>query len=87
MPAGICTDQVRDHFTAVEQAAEVQRLRERTYELVEFLHEVLQVDVCTNEGNADISGNVHLGWEINQPQDAQQVFEDKFNSKVNKKIN
>lgn len=44
MPSGICTDQVRNHFTAVEQTAEVQRLRERTYELVEFLHDVLKVE-------------------------------------------
>ncbi|MCB0173482.1 MAG: (Fe-S)-binding protein [Anaerolineae bacterium] len=43
-PSGICTDQVRNHFTAVEQTPEVQQLRGRMYELVEFLHDILQVE-------------------------------------------
>jgi L-lactate dehydrogenase complex protein LldE len=34
---------VRDHLTAIEQTPEVIAVRERTRELVEFLHDVLQV--------------------------------------------
>ncbi|MGD8587455.1 MAG: (Fe-S)-binding protein [Chromatiales bacterium] len=44
MPSGICTDQVRNHFTAVQQTPAVQSLREHTYELVEFLHDVLRIE-------------------------------------------
>lgn len=42
-PSGSCTHHVRDHLTAIPQTAEVDRLRRGTYELVEFLHDVLQV--------------------------------------------
>lgn len=44
MPSGISTDQVRNHFTAIEQIPAAQKLRAHTYELIEFLHDVLQVD-------------------------------------------
>ena len=43
-PSGSCVHHVRDHFTAIEQTAAVAAIRERTYELVEFLHDVLKVD-------------------------------------------
>jgi L-lactate dehydrogenase complex protein LldE len=42
-PSGSCTHQIRCHMTAVEQTEEVRQVRERTYELVEFLHDVLKV--------------------------------------------
>jgi L-lactate dehydrogenase complex protein LldE len=35
---------VRDNFDAIEQTAEVKEVRTRTYELVEFLHDILKVD-------------------------------------------
>src|SRR5689334_10817148 len=42
-PSGSCTHHVRDHLTAIEQTTEVQAVRQRTFELVEFLHDVLEV--------------------------------------------
>src|SRR6201984_1062182 len=43
-PAGSCVKQVRCHFDTIDQTAEVKHVRDHTYELVEFLHDVLQVD-------------------------------------------
>ena len=43
-PAGSCVKQVRCHFDTIEQTDEVKHVRQRTYELVEFLHDILQVD-------------------------------------------
>lgn len=43
-PSGSCVNHVRSKFHAVEQTAEVTAVRGRTYELVEFLHDVLQVE-------------------------------------------
>ena len=42
-PSGSCCHQVREHLTAIEQTPAVQAVRRNTYELVEFLHDVLQV--------------------------------------------
>ena len=41
-PSGSCAHHVRDHLTAIAQTAAVQAVRRNTYELVEFLHDVLQ---------------------------------------------
>jgi L-lactate dehydrogenase complex protein LldE len=35
---------VRDNFDAIEQTATVKEVRSRTYELVEFLHDIQKVD-------------------------------------------
>ena len=43
-PAGSCVKQVRCHFDAIEQTDDVRHVRQETYELVEFLHDILQVD-------------------------------------------
>ncbi len=43
-PSGSCVNHVRSKFTAIEQTAEVTAVRQRTFELVEFLHDVLEVD-------------------------------------------
>ncbi len=43
-PSGSCTHQVREHMTAIPQTPDVVAVRARTYELVEFLHDVLKVD-------------------------------------------
>jgi L-lactate dehydrogenase complex protein LldE len=43
-PTGSCVHHVRQHFIAVEQTKAVEEVRARTYELVEFLHDVLKVD-------------------------------------------
>ena len=43
-PSGSCVHHIRNHFTAVPQTATVTQIRARTYELVEFLHDVLMVD-------------------------------------------
>lgn len=42
-PAGSCVKQVRCHFDCLEQTEEVKHVRQRTYELVEFLHDILKV--------------------------------------------
>lgn len=42
-PSGSCTHHVRDNLDAIEQTNDVLRVRENTYELVEFLHDVLKV--------------------------------------------
>lgn len=42
-PSGSCVHHVRDHFDAMEQTADVRHVRQNTYELVEFLHDVLKV--------------------------------------------
>jgi L-lactate dehydrogenase complex protein LldE len=44
MPSGSCTLQVRHHFDALEQSDTVQRVRKRTYELCEFLVDILGRD-------------------------------------------
>ena len=43
-PEGSCVHHVRDNFDAVEQTDQVKEVRSRTYELVEFLHDVQRVD-------------------------------------------
>jgi L-lactate dehydrogenase complex protein LldE len=35
---------VRNNFDAIEQTTEVRAVRERTFEIVEFLHDILKVD-------------------------------------------
>ena len=42
-PSGSCTHHIRENLTAVPQTPEVRAVRERTFELVEFLHDVLKV--------------------------------------------
>ena len=42
-PSGSCVHQVRVNMTAIEQTPEVRAVRERTFELTEFLHDVLKV--------------------------------------------
>ena len=42
-PSGSCIHHVRSHLTAIPQTDEVTQVRERSYELVEFLHDVLGV--------------------------------------------
>jgi L-lactate dehydrogenase complex protein LldE len=42
-PSGSCCHHVREHMTAIEQTAAVQAVRRNTFELVEFLHDVLRV--------------------------------------------
>lgn len=42
-PSGSCCHQVREHLTAIEQTPAVQAVRQNTYELAEFLHDVLEV--------------------------------------------
>jgi L-lactate dehydrogenase complex protein LldE len=42
-PSGSCAHHVREHLTAVPQTTGTLALRRSTFELVEFLHDVLQV--------------------------------------------
>ncbi len=43
-PSASCVHHVRNKFDAIAQTAEVRELRTKTYELVEFLHDVAGVD-------------------------------------------
>ena len=43
-PSGSCAHHVRRNLDAVEQTEAVRRVRARTFELVEFLHDILKVD-------------------------------------------
>jgi L-lactate dehydrogenase complex protein LldE len=43
-PAGSCVKEVRCHFDSIEQTRDVTHICQRTYELVEFLHDILKVD-------------------------------------------
>jgi L-lactate dehydrogenase complex protein LldE len=43
-PSGSCVDHVRTKFDAIEQTPEVREVRARTFELVEFLHDIEKVD-------------------------------------------
>ncbi|MCK0201855.1 (Fe-S)-binding protein [Ornithobacterium rhinotracheale] len=42
-PAGSCVKHVREHMHSVEQTPEVKKIRQNTYELVEFIHDVLGI--------------------------------------------
>jgi L-lactate dehydrogenase complex protein LldE len=42
-PSGSCVHHVRDNFDAIEQTPEVKEVRARSYELVEFLHDIDKV--------------------------------------------
>jgi L-lactate dehydrogenase complex protein LldE len=43
-PSGSCVHQVREHLTAIPQTDAVKHVRTRTFELVEFLHDVLKIE-------------------------------------------
>src|SRR5580704_4919424 len=43
-PAGSCVKQVRCHFDTMDQTDDVRHVREHTYELVEFLHDILKAE-------------------------------------------
>ena len=43
-PSGSCVHQVRYNLDAIEQTTEVKAVRAKTFELVEFLHDILKVD-------------------------------------------
>jgi L-lactate dehydrogenase complex protein LldE len=43
-PSGSCVHHVRENFDAIEQTDVVKEVQARTYELVEFLHDVLKVE-------------------------------------------
>lgn len=43
-PSGSCVHHVRDNLTAIEQTDAVRHVRANTFELVEYLHDVLAVD-------------------------------------------
>ena len=43
VPSGICTDQFRNEFKAIPQTREVTELKRHTYDIVEYLHDILQI--------------------------------------------
>jgi len=42
-PSGSCVHHIRENLTAIPQTPEVQKVRQSTYELVEFLHDIVKV--------------------------------------------
>ena len=42
-PSGSCVHHIREHLTAIPQTAEVKKVRSTTFELVEYLHDVVGV--------------------------------------------
>lgn len=42
-PAGSCVKQIKVHYDKLEQTPEVKHVQENTYELIEFLHDILKV--------------------------------------------
>jgi len=42
-PSGSCAYHVKKHYNIIEQTSEVEHVREKTYELVHFITEILQV--------------------------------------------
>ena len=42
-PSGSCTHHIRNKFTAVSDSPARQRVQRRTYDLVEFLHDILKI--------------------------------------------
>jgi len=42
-PSGSCVHHVREHFIGIPQTPAVKAVRERTFELVEFLHDIVKV--------------------------------------------
>src|SRR5208283_5075212 len=55
-PSGSCVHHVRDNFDAIEQTDAVTEVRARTYELVEFLHDILKVDAFPGRSSPIASG-------------------------------
>jgi L-lactate dehydrogenase complex protein LldE len=43
-PSGSCVHHVREHFIGIPQTPAVKAVRERTFELVEFLHDIVKVN-------------------------------------------
>lgn len=43
-PSGSCVNHVRSKFSAIEQTEAVSAVRARTFELVEFLHDILEAE-------------------------------------------
>ncbi len=43
-PSGSCVYHVREHYNIIEQTDEVRKVRENTYELCEFLTDILKID-------------------------------------------
>lgn len=58
-PSASCVHHVRSKFDAIEQTDEVLALRANTYELVEFLHDVLKVDSLPWQPSFDHKVAVH----------------------------
>ncbi|ELS00030.1 (Fe-S)-binding protein [Gloeocapsa sp. PCC 73106] len=42
-PSGSCVHHIREHFDAIPQTVDVEKVRQNSYDLVEFLHDVLKV--------------------------------------------
>lgn len=44
VPSGICTDQFRNEFKSIPQTQEVREMKRHIFDIVEFLHDILEVD-------------------------------------------
>lgn len=43
IPSGICTEQIRNHFDAIQTTSAVAKVRGMVFDIVEFLHDILKV--------------------------------------------
>lgn len=43
-PSGSCVHHIRENLDAIEQTDEIRAVRARTYELIEFLHDIEQIE-------------------------------------------
>lgn len=44
VPSGICTEQIRNHFSDADDKSDLYKVRESVYDIVEFLHDILKID-------------------------------------------
>lgn len=91
-PAGSCVKQVRVHYDKLEQTEEVKKVRSHTYELVEFLHDVLQIkslppvtfphkiaihNSCSSiRGLGIASPSEHMGKPFNKTEELLEMVKD-----------
>lgn len=54
-PSGSCAYHVKHHYTQIKQTTQVKRVRANTYELAEFLIDVLKIDSFDLEYNGKVS--------------------------------
>jgi L-lactate dehydrogenase complex protein LldE len=72
-PAGSCVKQIRVHYDNLEQTDDVKHVRENTYELVEFLYDILSCNSIRGLGIAKPSER--MGEPFNKSADLLKMVE------------